>query len=230
MSMSFDMKVLLVILISYASAGLAQYVLMRTYKSKKAEKFLISDDPHRSVSDRELRWRVRLNIGVSVTLIFGVMFGLGKYLYYDHAIPVWRFLLEVVTVILIYDFAYYFMHRYLFHEWKILRGVHSVHHAARNPRYIDSLLLHPVETFMGLSLFFGAVALVGGVHIYTIGVLFAAYTAFNILNHSGVDVPHFPFKTLGVLAAKHDRHHHSMISGNYASITPLPDVIFGTVE
>jgi sterol desaturase/sphingolipid hydroxylase (fatty acid hydroxylase superfamily) len=35
---------------------------------------------------------------------------------------------------------------------------------------------------------------------------------------------------LGVLAAKHDRHHHSMLSGNYASITPLPDIIFGTVE
>ena len=29
---------------------------------------------------------------------------------------------------------------------------------------------------------------------------------------------------------KHDRHHHSMLSGNYASITPLPDIIFGTVE
>lgn len=228
--MSLDMKVLVVILISYASAGLAQLALSWAYKSKKAEQFLISDDPHRSVTESELRWRVVLNISVSVTLIFAVMFGLGRYLYYDHSIPVWRFLLEVVTVILVYDFGYYFMHRYLFHEWKILRGVHSVHHAARNPRYVDSLLLHPVETFLGLSLFFGSVALVGGVHLYTLGILFAAYTGLNILNHAGVDVPHFPFKTLGVLAAKHDRHHHSMISGNYASITPLPDIIFGTVE
>lgn len=228
--MTLDMKVLLVILISYASAGIAQLVLGWAYKAKRAETYLISDDPHRSVSEGELRWRVVLNITVSVTLIFSVMFGLGKYLYYDHTIPAWRFVLEVVTVILIYDFGYYFMHRYLFHEWKILRGVHSVHHAARNPRYVDSLLLHPVETIMGLSLFFGSVALVGGVHLYTLGVLFAAYTGLNILNHAGVDVPHFPFKTLGVLAAKHDRHHHSMISGNYASITPLPDIIFGTVE
>lgn len=224
------MKVLAVILASYASAGLAQLVLMYAYKSKDTQQFLISDDPHRSVTDRELHWRAYLNGAVSIALIFGVMYGLGGYLYYDHAVPVWRFVLEGATVILIYDFAYYFMHRYLFHEWKILRGVHSVHHSARNPRFIDSLLLHPLETFMGLALFFGSVALVGGVHIYTLGVLFTTYTAFNILNHSGVDVPRFPFKTLGVLAAKHDRHHHSMISGNYASITPLPDVIFGTVE
>ena len=32
------------------------------------------------------------------------------------------------------------------------------------------------------------------------------------------------------IAAKHDRHHHSMLSGNYAAVTPLPDIIFGTVE
>jgi sterol desaturase/sphingolipid hydroxylase (fatty acid hydroxylase superfamily) len=224
------MKVLYVILISYASAGLAQAVLLYAYRSKSAQRFMISDDAHRSKSDRELYWRVALNIGVSVTLIFSVMFGLGEYLYYDHAVPLWRYALEALTVIFIYDFGYYFMHRYPFHEWKILRGVHSVHHAARNPRQVDSLLLHPVETVLGLGLFFGSVALVGGVHIYTLGAMFTVYTALNILNHAGIDVPHFPFKTLGVLAAKHDRHHHSMLCGNYASITPLPDIIFGTVE
>lgn len=138
------MKVLLVILVSYASAGLAQIALVFTYRSPAAQPYMISDDPHRSVSDRELRYRVALNVSVSVTLIFSVMFGLGDYLYYDRAIPTWRYVLEAATVILIYDFGYYFMHRYLFHEWKILRGVHSVHHAARNPRFIDSLLLHPV--------------------------------------------------------------------------------------
>ncbi len=224
------MKVLFVILASYASAGLALGILLYAYRSTKAQQYLISDDPHRSTSDRELYWRVALNTTVSITLIFSVMYGLGDYLYYDHAAPAWRYLLEAATVILIYDFGYYFIHRYPFHEWKILRGVHAVHHASRNPRVIDSLLLHPVETILGLGLFFGSAALVGGVHIYTLGVLFATYTAFNILNHAGIDVPHFPFKTLGVLAAKHDRHHHSMLSGNYASITPLPDIIFGTVE
>jgi len=224
------MKVLFVILASYTSAGLAIALLLYAYRSTKAQQYLISDDPHRSTSDRELYWRVALNTTVSITLIFSVMYGLGAYLHYDHSAPVWRYLLEAATVILIYDFAYYFVHRYPFHEWKILRGVHSVHHASRNPRVIDSLLLHPVETILGLGLFFGSVALVGGVHIYTLGLLFTTYTAFNILNHAGVDIPRFPFKTLGVLAAKHDRHHHSMLSGNYASITPLPDIIFGTVE
>jgi sterol desaturase/sphingolipid hydroxylase (fatty acid hydroxylase superfamily) len=224
------MNILFVIFAGYASAGVAVAVLLCAYRSPKAQAYLISDDPHRSRSDREVHWRAALNAAVSVTLIFSVATGLGSYLYYDHAAPAWRLLLEVVTVVLVYDFAYYFVHRYPFHEWGILRGVHSVHHAARNPRVIDSLLLHPVETILGLSLFFGSVALVGGVHIYTLGVLFVTYTACNILNHAGIDVDRFPLKTLGLLAAKHDRHHHSMLSGNYASITPLPDIIFGTVE
>ena len=224
------MKVLVGILISYASAALAQLVLGLTYRSPSGQQYLISDNPHPSVSDRELYFRAFLNAGVSIILIFSVVYGLADYLYYDHPVPAWRYALEAFTVILIYDFAYSFMHRYPFPEWKMLRGVHSVHHAARNPRFIDSLLLHPVETVLGLSLFFGSVALVGGVHIYTLAVMFTTYTAFMILNHAGVDYPKFPFKTLGILAAKHDRHHHSMLSGNYAAVTPLPDIIFGTVE
>ncbi len=228
--MTIEIKALIAILASYASAGLAQAALTAVYRSPAGQKYLISDDPHRSKTKEELRWRILLNAAVSITLIFSVMFGLGPYLYHDRAIPLWRYFLEGATVILIYDFGYYFMHRYLFHEWKILRAVHSVHHAARNPRHFDALLLHPVETIMGLSLFFGSVALVGGVHVITLGVVFTLYTALNILNHAGVDAPYFPFKTLGKLAAIHDRHHHSMRSGNYASITPLPDVIFGTVE
>jgi len=224
------MNVLYVILASYASAGLAAGILLYAYRSKTAQQYLISDDPHRSNSDREVYLRVALNIAVSVTLIFSVMFGLGDYLYYDHAAPAWRYLLEAATVIMLYDFGYYFVHRYPFHEWKILRGVHAVHHASRNPRVIDSLLLHPIETILGLGLFFGSAAIVGGVNLYILGALFTIYTMLNVLNHAGIDVPHSPFKTLGVLAAKHDRHHHSMLSGNYASITPLPDIIFGTVE
>lgn len=228
--MSIEIKVLIAILASYASAGIAQAVLNRAYKSPAAQKYMISDDPHRSKSLKELRWRIQLNTVVSITLIFSIAFGLGEYLFHDRAIPLWRYFLEGLIVLLIYDFGYYFMHRYPFHEWKILRGVHSVHHAARNPRHMDALLLHPLETILGLSLFFGSIALVGGVHVVTFGVLFTIYTALNILNHAGINDPNFPFKALGKLAVIHDRHHHSMVSGNYASITPLPDIIFGTVE
>ena len=224
------MKALIALLIGYAFAGAAQGILFLGYRSPKGRQYLISEDPRRNKEPKELYRAVALNIVVSLTFIFAVMFTLGQYIYYDRPVLWWRFLGEGLGAILIYDFGYYFMHRYLFHGWRPLMRAHSVHHASRHPRIIDSLLLHPVETVMGLSLFFISMAAVGGVHIYTFGVLFAAYATFNLLNHSGINVPRFPLKTLGRLAVVHDKHHHSMRHGNYASITPLPDLMFGTAE
>jgi sterol desaturase/sphingolipid hydroxylase (fatty acid hydroxylase superfamily) len=71
---------------------------------------------------------------------------------------------------------------------------------------------------------------VGPVNIYTFAGVFVIYSCLNILNHTGLDLPFFPFRTLSYLARKHDGHHISMRSGNYASITPLFDRLFGTAE
>ena len=223
-------EVLWVLGIGYAAAGAAMLFLHFAYRSARAARILISDDPHRSVDEAKLRRDVLLNMGVAVAFITSVGLGLSRRFFYDGPVSRGVVLAEAVVVIFIYDFAYYFAHRFLMHEWTLLRGVHSVHHAARNPRTVDSLLLHPVETLVGLSLLFASVAAVGGVHVYTFAPVFVAYTTLNVLNHAGVSLPRFPFRTLSLLAVKHDKHHHSMLSGNYASITPLPDVVFGTVE
>jgi sterol desaturase/sphingolipid hydroxylase (fatty acid hydroxylase superfamily) len=218
-----------ILMIGYVASTVTLVFLQLLYRSELGKRHMISDDPHRSVEDARVYRDVALNATVSVVLIFSITYGFYDALFYAGPTPVWVMVLEALAVILIYDFAYYFFHRYPLHEWKLLRWVHAVHHAARNPRTIDSLLLHPIETVSGLGLLFGSIAVVGGVHLYTFGVIFVFYTVFNILNHAGVNVPRFPFKTLGVLAVKHDRHHHSMLSGNYASITPLPDIVFRTV-
>lgn len=214
----------------YTSAGVTIAFLHYAYTAPSMQRYLISDDPHRSVQGAELTRAAALNSVVSMALIAGITLGLEGWLFHDRPIGAAVMLLEAVAAIFVYDFAYYLVHRFLFHEWRLLRGVHAVHHAARNPRTIDSLLLHPVETVIGLTLLFGSFLVVGGVHYTTFAVLFVLYTTLNIWNHAGVSIDRFPFRTLGVLAVKHDRHHHSMLSGNYASITPVPDRVFGTVE
>lgn len=224
------MKLLFILIAGFTSAGLTMAYLAWAIRSPRMQKYLISDDPHRSVDDTKLYKSAAVNMVASLVMIFGMVFGLRDFLFYERDVPVYSMVLEGLAVIIVYDFAYYFMHRYPFHEWKILRNVHAVHHAAQNPRAIDSVLLHPLETFLGLALLLASILVVGGVHIYTFAPIFIAYTSFNVFNHAGMNVPHFPLKTLGWLADKHDKHHHSMISGNYASITPLPDIIFGTAE
>ena len=81
-----------------------------------------------------------------------------------------------------------------------------------------------------LGAFLASVALVGGVHAYSFAVLFIGYTTLNVINHAGLNFQRFPLRTMGMLAVKHDKHHHSMRSGNYAFLTTLPDTLFGTVE
>ena len=224
------MTLLYILLAGFLSSGVSVGFLSWAVSTPRLAKYRISQDPHRSVDEKTIHRAAALNTVFSTILIFASVFGLQDYLFYSGPTPVWRMVLEAVTAILIYDFCYYFVHRYPFHEWKVLRGVHAVHHASQNPRVIDSLLLNPIETFLGLGLLFFSILVVGGIHLYTFTPIFIAYTTLNVFNHAGIAFPFFPLKTIGVLAIKHDRHHHSMLSGNYAPITPLPDYVFGTLE
>ena len=70
--------------------------------------------------------------------------------------PVWLFLVEIVAILALFDFLYYWTHRSLFHgsfKGNPLRKIHALHHQARTPTYIDSQFVHPVETIIGLLLF-----------------------------------------------------------------------------
>ena len=115
----------IILMIAYACSGGTMLGLHFIYRSQFGKRHMISDDPHRSVDDKRLYRDAALNIGVSVTLIFSMVFGLKDYLFYQGSTPVWIMLVEAIAVILIYDFAYYFFHRYPLHEWNLLRSVHA---------------------------------------------------------------------------------------------------------
>ncbi len=146
----------------------------------------------------------------------------------------WQVLLDIVVVLMVYDFFYYLMHRFLFHGQGRMRQVHAVHHQARNPTYIDSHYVHPLETFMGLALFFLTVAVMaavlGAFHITTIVAMYILYVQLNQINHTRVDLPYFPFRVLTWITVKHHKHHENMHKGNYSTITLLWDRLFGTFE
>lgn len=137
---------------------------------------------------------------------------------------------DVFATLLLYDFLYYFMHRYLFHEWKLLRAVHVVHHTNKQPTAFESLYLHPVENAMGLCLLMLCLLIVGPVSLPAFAVILAVYSFLNLVIHSGLDFDRPGLRAIGYMARKHARHHASMRAGNYASITPLPDLLFDTHE
>jgi sterol desaturase/sphingolipid hydroxylase (fatty acid hydroxylase superfamily) len=224
------MKLFFILLTGLVTAGSSMVILMAVTRWQRAQKFLISADAHRNASPAKMMRSIAINSAASLAVVFGLTLSLRHVLFYDRPTPWLRLVADGLAVILIYDFGYYIMHRWLFHEWRVLRPVHAVHHAAQNPRAIDSFLLHPIETVMGLGLLLLSIAAVGGIHVITFAPIFVGYTTLNVFNHAGLDIPRFPWRTLGKLAVAHDKHHHSMANGNYASLTPLPDIIFGTFE
>lgn len=148
--------------------------------------------------------------------------------------PLWRVLLQIAAVLLVYDFLYYMTHRFLFHGRGYFRQVHALHHQARKPTAIDGSYVHPVETFIGIGLFmlsFLAIyPLLGPHHVATAAVTYLAFLHFNSVAHMHIDLPYFPFRGLTWFTRKHAVHHENMHKGNYSTVTLLFDRLFGTLE
>jgi sterol desaturase/sphingolipid hydroxylase (fatty acid hydroxylase superfamily) len=148
--------------------------------------------------------------------------------------PWWRHVVDVVAVLMLYDFVYYWTHRSLFHG-RLLRKVHALHHQAHAPTHIDGYYVHPLETSIGLLLFMGSmplVALAGGAPLHAVSMAVATllFTQLNILNHTFVDLPDPPYRTVSTITWLHAAHHVNMNKGNFATLTVLYDRLFGTLE
>jgi sterol desaturase/sphingolipid hydroxylase (fatty acid hydroxylase superfamily) len=148
--------------------------------------------------------------------------------------PLWRHAVDLVAVLMVFDLFYYLTHRFLFHG-KALRKVHALHHQARTPTHIDAFYVHPLETFIGLALFLGSIPLVaalggGPLNAFSMALATLIFTQLNTINHTYVNLPYFPFKTVDAITSLHAAHHVDMNQGNYATLTMLYDWLFGTLE
>lgn len=148
--------------------------------------------------------------------------------------PFWRHVVDVAAILLVFDFMYYWTHRSLFHG-KALLKVHSLHHRARKPTFIDAYYVHPLETAIGLGLFLFSIPIVawlGGapVHAFSAAIATLVFTEHNTINHVYTNLPYQPYKWLNYVTGVHAAHHVNMKQGNYATLTMLYDWVFGTYE
>jgi sterol desaturase/sphingolipid hydroxylase (fatty acid hydroxylase superfamily) len=176
------------------------------------------------------RMRVMSTTSVlSLLAVYGGTYLLYGQLVYEGAAGGWTVLFESALVLLVYDFSYYFLHRTM-HIKKVMRWVHGVHHRARNPSALESFYLDPLELFAGVALLFASVWVVGPVSVRSFGVVFFVYSTLNILVHSGLEFRNALFRPIDFLARKHHVHHMVDFGKNYSSLTPLPDLLFGTAK
>ncbi|MCW1428994.1 sterol desaturase family protein [Novosphingobium sp. JCM 18896] len=152
--------------------------------------------------------------------------------------PWWRVLLDMAVILLVYDFFYYLVHRFLFHDGGFLGGplmwVHAVHHRQHNPCRQDSSYIHPIEVALGLGLYAGTIfalsRVMGDFHVVTIVITWVAFSQINLHNHDLWETDRFPFRYLATMSRMHHNHHARFTGGNFATITLLYDWLFGTLD
>jgi sterol desaturase/sphingolipid hydroxylase (fatty acid hydroxylase superfamily) len=163
-------------------------------------------------------------------LIIGITYAGTGWLIHEAQTSALELVADVVVTLGLYDLLYYFLHRYLFHEWQLLRSVHVLHHTVKYPTALESLYVHPIENALGVLLLMLCLVIVGPVSLPGFAVLLAIYSWLNIVIHSGLDFRHAALRPIAFMVRKHAKHHSSMRAGNYASITPLPDMLFRTLD
>lgn len=133
---------------------------------------------------------------------------------------------EVLGVLLLYDFMYYFFHRFM-HLHGVMRLCHAVHHRVRSPTSAQSIFLHPLELIGGLGLLVLSIAVLGPISAISFLLIFMLHSVANVVTHANLCIPHPAFRAFNALAARH-RAHHQKLRCNYASLFPFWDRAFGT--
>jgi sterol desaturase/sphingolipid hydroxylase (fatty acid hydroxylase superfamily) len=152
--------------------------------------------------------------------------------------PWWQVLVDMVVILMVYDFVYYLTHRFAFHDANGRQGpltwMHAVHHRQHNPCRGDSSYIHPLEVAIGLGLYIGTIFVLarfmGDFHVVTVVVTWIVFSQVNLHNHDLWESDRFPFRYLAHAAEMHHNHHAKFTGGNFATITLLYDWMFGTLD
>ncbi len=135
--------------------------------------------------------------------------------------------LQAVEVVVLSDFCVYWGHR-LQHRAPLLWRFHSIHHSSEHLDWLAAHREHPIDTIYTLSLI-NLPAFVLGFPLQTLAGLIAFRGVWAIYIHSNVRIPTGPLRVVfGAPELHHWHHDRDRDAGNYANISPLMDVIFGT--
>jgi len=145
------------------------------------------------------------------------------------SLPLW---LEVVVVILIFDFAIWLQHL-ITHKVPLLWRLHRVHHADVDMDVTTAIRFHPLEIALSMLLKIGLVYLLGPAAIAI--VLFEIIlNGTAMFNHSNLALPAWMDRAVRKVLVTPDMHrvHHSVHrsehDSNYGFALSIWDRLFGT--
>lgn len=135
--------------------------------------------------------------------------------------------LQAIEVVLLSDFLIYWGHR-LQHRIGFLWRFHKVHHSSQTLDWLAAHREHPLDTVYTVGII-NTPAFILGFPLETIAGFIAFRGIWAIYIHSNVRLPLKPIRWLiGAPELHHWHHDLDRDAGNYANISPLMDIIFGT--
>jgi len=135
--------------------------------------------------------------------------------------------LQAIEVVILSDFVIYWGHR-LQHKVPFLWRFHKVHHTAKKMDWLAAHREHPLDSLYTIGLI-NLPAFVLGFDLETLAGLIAFRGIWAIYIHSNTRIPIGPLKWfIGAPQLHHWHHYLDRDAGNYANISPLMDLMFGT--
>ncbi len=148
-------------------------------------------------------------------------------LHWRLAVSFQPFWLQIVEVLVLSDLFIYWGHR-IQHRVPFLWRFHSIHHSAEHLDWLAAHREHPIDTIYTVGII-NLPALLLGFPLETITKLIAFRGIWAIFIHSNVRLPIGPIRVLiGAPELHHWHHDRDRNAGNYANLSPLMDVLFGT--
>lgn len=138
--------------------------------------------------------------------------------------PLW---VQAIEVIFFSDLIIYWGHR-LQHNVDFLWRFHKVHHSAETLDWLAAHREHPIDSIYTIGLI-NLPAFLIGFDLEALALLVAFRGIWAIYIHSNVRLPIGKLKILiGSPELHHWHHDKERDRGNYANISPLMDIVFGT--
>jgi sterol desaturase/sphingolipid hydroxylase (fatty acid hydroxylase superfamily) len=135
--------------------------------------------------------------------------------------------LQALEVVLLSDLFVYWAHR-LQHRVGFLWRFHAVHHSAEHLDWLAAHREHPLDSIYTIGII-NLPAFIMGFPSQTLAGLIAFRGLWAIYIHSNVRLPIGPLRWLiGAPELHHWHHDRERDAGNYANISPLMDILFGT--
>ena len=139
------------------------------------------------------------------------------------------FFLQALEVLFLSDFLIYWGHR-LQHNVDFLWRFHKVHHSAKHMDWLAAHREHPIDSIYTIGII-NLPAFIMGFPLESIAGIIAFRGIWAIYIHSNVRMPiGFLRILIGAPELHHWHHDLDRRAGNYANISPIMDVIFGTYK